>query len=187
MSGTLPSHHFLLLLGMLADCPTFETRYSAILFGSAIRDINTEDAEERSIRVYSIELDPLIASIAMNFVSLAGLSDIVEVIVGPSDHTLRRLHSQKRLVSGGIDMLFVDHVEDLYKRDVELCENLGLLDKEGCLVVADNVVRPGAPMYRQYVRSNSRFGHSWGVSGLIIPGDIEVSYNACAFEESQHC
>jgi catechol O-methyltransferase len=123
----------------------------------------------------------------MNFVSLAGLSDIVEVIVGPSDHTLRRLHSQKHLVSGGIDMLFVDHVEDLYKRDVELCENLGLLDKEGCLVVADNVVRPGAPIYREYVRSNSRFAQSWGVSGLIIPGDIEVSYNACAVEASRRC
>lgn len=154
----------------MADYPSFENRYSAILFATAIRDNSSQDI----IRVYSVELDPLIASIAMNFISLAGLSDIIEVIVGPSDHTLRRLHSEKVLGSGGVDMLFVDHVEKLYKRDVELCESLGLLDKEGSLVVADNVVRPGAPEYREYVRNNPRFSKSWGVSGLIVPGDIPV-------------
>lgn len=44
---------------------------------------------------------------------------------------------------------------------------------KGNLVVADNVVTPGAPQYRAYVRQNPRF-ESWGVKGLIIPGDLEV-------------
>lgn len=124
----------------------------------------------------------------MNFVSLAGLSDVVEVVVGPSDHTLRRLHSEKTLVGSEIDMVFLDHAENLYKRDVELCESLGFLDKEGCLVIADNVVRPGAPIYREYIRNNSRFSESWGVAGLIIPGDIPVSIdNSHPFGAPESC
>ncbi|KAH8701550.1 S-adenosyl-L-methionine-dependent methyltransferase [Talaromyces proteolyticus] len=151
--------------------------YSAILFGDAMLRAQQDSSIEREdIRVYSIELDPLIASIAMNLVSLAGLSHIIEIVVGPSADTLKRLHDEGVLASGSLDMLFIDHVEDLYQPDCQLCESLGLLDKSGCLVVADNVVRPGAPLYRDYVRRNSRFRKSWAVPALIIPGDIPVSF-----------
>lgn len=69
-------------------------------------------------------------------------------------------------------MLFLDHVEDLYVADFKVCEELGLL-KEGALVVGDNVVRPGAPEYRKYVREHPGLS-SKGVRGLIQPGDFEV-------------
>lgn len=136
--------------------------------------------DQKSLRVISLELDPLIASIAMNLVSLAGLSGLVEVIVGPAAETLQRLHDQHILGNGnegsvGVDMLFLDHVEDLYQSDLQLCEKLGFLDRPGALVVADNVVRPGAPAYREYVRINPQFSKSWGVPGLIIPGEFQVS------------
>lgn len=125
------------------------------------------------IHLYSLELDPLIASIAMNLVNLAGLSDIVEIIVGSSAHTLRRLHDQGILEQGSVDMIFLDHAEELYKPDLELCEKLGFVDKKGCHIIADNVVRPGAPEYREYVRGNPRIGKSWGVPALIMPGEFE--------------
>ncbi|OKL63443.1 hypothetical protein UA08_01981 [Talaromyces atroroseus] len=148
--------------------------YSAILFGNAMREVSLKgnEARDEKPRIYSLELDPLIASIAMNFVNLAGLGDIVEVIVGPSAHTLQRLHDQGVLGSGSVDMIFLDHAEELYKPDLELCEKLGYLDSSGACVVADNVVRPGAPEYRKYVRNNSRFSKSWGVPSLIVPGDL---------------
>lgn len=48
-------------------------------------------------------------------------------------------------------MLFLDHGEDMYLEDFTVSEELGLL-KSGALIVADNVVRPGAPEYREFVR-----------------------------------
>jgi catechol O-methyltransferase len=71
-----------------------------------------------------------------------------------------------------INMLFLDHAEELYVSDFKLCEQLGLL-KKGAVVVADNVVRPGAPEYRELVRGCPRL-RSGGVRGLIQPGDLEV-------------
>lgn len=135
-----------------------------------MRDANQEGEK---ICLYSLELDPLIASIAMNLVNLAGLSDIVEIIVGSSAHTLQRLHDQDVLRAGSVDIIFLDHAEELYKPDLELCEKLGFVDKKGSHVIADNVVRPGAPEYRKYVRSNPRFSESWGVPALIVPGEFE--------------
>jgi catechol O-methyltransferase len=43
-----------------------------------------------------------------------------------------------------------------------VCEELGLL-KKGDVIVADNVVRPGAPEYRELVR-----GH--------LEDELEISY-----------
>ncbi|KAJ5159909.1 S-adenosyl-L-methionine-dependent methyltransferase [Penicillium canariense] len=166
--------------------------YSAILFGSILKEIwgenpddaELEDADEDSAaagkgkrkekaKLYSIEIDPLIASIAMNLVSLAGLQDLVEVVVGASAHTLRRFHEEGTLGDGGIDLLFMDHDEALYEADVKLAEKFCFLEKEGALVIADNVVRPGAPGYRGYMRKNPRLSKSWGLPGLIVPGDLE--------------
>lgn len=170
-------------------------RYSAILFGSILKKIygenldnaELEDVDEDSaaasrskrtdkVKIYSIEIDPLVASIAMNLVSLAGLQDLVEVVVGASAHTLRRFHKERTFGDGGIDLLFLDHDEALYEADVKVAENLGFLEKEGALVIADNVVRPGAPGYRAYMRKNPRVSKSWGLPGLIVPGDLEVCF-----------
>ncbi|KAJ5502656.1 S-adenosyl-L-methionine-dependent methyltransferase [Penicillium fimorum] len=102
--------------------------YSAIYFGEAMRQARRET--QKDLRLWSLEFDPLIASIAMNLIELAGLSDIVKVI----------------------------------------CEELGLL-KPGALVLADNILNPGASEFR-YVRHHVDF-QSWAVKGLIVPGDFE--------------
>ncbi|OQD96633.1 hypothetical protein PENSOL_c015G04812 [Penicillium solitum] len=94
-------------------------------------------------------------------------------VVGPSQHTLQRFHDEGILAETGIDLLFMDHDEALYEPDVKLAEKLGFLDKEGALVIADNVLRPGAPEYRSYMRKNPRLSKSWGLPGFIVPGDFE--------------
>ncbi|KAJ5752492.1 hypothetical protein N7520_009409 [Penicillium odoratum] len=142
--------------------------YSAISFGDAMRQAA---GPGESIRLWSLEMDPLIASIAMNIIDLAGLGDIVKVVVGPAADSMRRLKAEGKIAK--IDFLFLDHVEDLYLADFQLCESLGLL-QSGALVVADNVVRPGAPEYREHVRQHAGV-ESWGVKGLIMPGEFEVS------------
>ncbi|OOF98078.1 hypothetical protein ASPCADRAFT_205341 [Aspergillus carbonarius ITEM 5010] len=141
--------------------------YSAILFADAMRQAASGTSTE--LRVWSLEADPLIASIAMNFIDLVGLSDIVKVVVGPAADSLRRLSAEGKLPK--VDLLFLDHVEDLYKTDLEVSEQLGFLHS-GALVLADNVVRPGAPAYREYVRGSPKY-ESWGLKSLIIPGDAE--------------
>jgi catechol O-methyltransferase len=127
---------------------------------------------DQVVKLLSLEFDPVIADIARNLIDLAGLSDIVTVVVGSAANSLRKLHSEGTL--DYMDLLFLDHVEDLYLSDFQVCESLGLL-RSGALVVADNVLRPGAPQYREFMRGYNKV-ESWAVKGLIIPGELEVSF-----------
>jgi catechol O-methyltransferase len=142
--------------------------YSAILFADEMRKYASADVK---LQYWSLEFSPLFASIAMNLIDLAGLSDIVKVVVGSADDSLKRLQAEGKLKS--IDMLFLDHVEKLYDSDFRVAESLGLL-KGGSTIIADNVVRPGAPEYRKFVRSHPGL-ESRGIKGLIMPGAFEVS------------
>ncbi len=54
------------------------------------------------------------------------------------------------------DFVFFDHVEHLYKQDLLYLESHSLL-KKGSVVVADNVLYPGAPDYRKYVATSNKF------------------------------
>jgi catechol O-methyltransferase len=134
-------------------------------------ELTIEQTDLSHVKVYSLELNTEFAEIATQLIALAGLSDIAKVIVGAADESLGRLVKQGDLKN--IDMLFLDHVEDLYSKDFEVVEKLGLF-KQGAVVVADNVVRPGAPEYRELMRSKDGW-KSEGVRGLIWPGNFEVS------------
>jgi catechol O-methyltransferase len=145
--------------------------YSAVVIADAMQKA-LPSMSPRSLRVFSLELDPLCAAIAMNIVDLAGLSDIVKVITGPASESLGRLVAETVLET--VDMLLIDHREDMYVPEFQTCEQLGLL-QEGTIIVADNVVRPGAPEYRDMVRNHPRL-ESYGVRALIMPGEFEVTF-----------
>lgn len=155
--------------------------YSAILFADAMRrgsggadgNDKVSDAAARP-HVWSLEFRADYAAVAAELVEIAGLAEAVTIVQGPADESLRRLQADGAWKeNGGVDVLFLDHVETLYVQDLKVCEELGVL-KAGSLVLADNVVRPGAPDYREYVRAHGRF-ESHGVKSLIIPGEWEVS------------
>lgn len=154
--------------------------YSAILFGKALRDAHkaaapTEGGEQEAAPrpvLWSLEADPVFAGIVMNVVDLAGLGDVVKVATGRAADCLARLKQEGKLES--IDMLFLDHVEELYHVDLQVAESLQLL-KKGSHVVADNVLRPGAPEYRKYVRAHPKL-ETWAIEGLIIPGEFGVRF-----------
>jgi catechol O-methyltransferase len=118
--------------------------YSCILFANALR-------ESGGRRYYTLERNPEFAAVIGSLVDLAGLSDIVKVIVGPSDAGIRRLHEEKLLQR--VDMMFLDHYKPAYTSDLKLCEELGLI-VEGTVLAADNVIKPGNPPYLEYVRSS---------------------------------
>ncbi|KAF2792487.1 S-adenosyl-L-methionine-dependent methyltransferase [Melanomma pulvis-pyrius CBS 109.77] len=140
--------------------------YSAILFADQMRRNAATDSPPH---LWSLEFEPRFAAIATELINIAGLSDIVTVVTGPAEESLRGFKTDGRL--DHIDFLFLDHVETLYTQDLKVCEELGLL-KSGGIVVADNVVRPGAPEYRDYVRGHPGL-KSWGIKGLIMPGEFE--------------
>lgn len=87
----------------------------------------------------------------MSLVDLAGLTDLVKVIVGSSDEGIARLAASGQLKQ--VDLMFLDHYKPAYTTDLKLCEELGLV-KKGSVLAADNVIKPGNPPYLKYVRSS---------------------------------
>lgn len=118
--------------------------YSCILFGDAVRKAGGK-------RYFSLERNPEFAAVITSLVDLAGLSDIVKVIVGSSDVSIRRLHEKGLLQH--IDLMFLDHYKPAYTTDLKLCEELKLVTP-GTVLAADNVIKPGNPPYLEYVRSS---------------------------------
>ena len=95
-------------------------------------------------------------------------------------------HRLQKLKEDGIveqpDMVLIDHVEELYIQEFQTLERLGML-RVGATIVADNVVRPGAPESREFVRGHGRL-ESKGVLGLITPGDFEVRITLMGFDSN---
>lgn len=118
--------------------------YSAIKFGDAVRRAG-------GTRYLSLEINPVFAAVANMLIDLAGLRDIVRVLVAPSHISLARLVRDN--VLDHIDLLFLDHWKDRYLPDLWLVEQLGLLKPGLSVLAADNVLRPGAPEYLDWVRA----------------------------------
>ena len=118
--------------------------YSTILFAAAIKKAGGK-------QYMSFEREPKFARIAESLVEIAGLSDVVRIVVGSSSKNLLQEHKEKRL--GAVDMIFFDHYKPAYVRDLKICESLGLISK-GTVLAADNVINPGNPTYLEYVRSS---------------------------------
>lgn len=118
--------------------------YSCLLFGNAVRKAGGE-------RYFSLERDAAFAAVIMSLVDLAGLSDVVKVVVGSSDESIARLVAAGQLKH--VDLMFLDHYKPAYTTDLKLCEELGLVTK-GSVLAADNVIKPGNPPYLRYVRSS---------------------------------
>ncbi|KAI9710815.1 MAG: hypothetical protein M1812_007363 [Candelaria pacifica] len=118
--------------------------YSAIVFGDAAKKAGGK-------RYFSFERNPEFAAVTMALVDLAGLSDFVKIVVGPSAESIKRTHAEGGLEH--IDLMFLDHHKPAYTSDLKLCEHLKLVTT-GSVMAADNVVDPGNPPYLAYVRSS---------------------------------
>lgn len=95
--------------------------------------------------VTSIEISRTCVECARANVEVAGLSDRTTFLHGPSTEILTTLE-------GRFDLVFLDHWKDLYKGDLQLMEERGLVGA-GTIVVADNVGAFFDPEeYLSYVR-----------------------------------
>lgn len=151
--------------------------YSALLFGNAVRKAGGR-------RYFSLERNPEFAAVIMALVDLAGLSDVVKVVVGSSAESIKRLHAQGNL--DHIDLMFLDHWKPAYTTDLKLCEHLNLITP-GTVLAADNVVSPGNPPYLEYVRSSVEKKRQADKSGQSNGIDVQSAFgrNADMYKERE--
>ena len=110
----------------------------------------------REARLYSVEFNTANAVIARRILAHAGVDDRVTVLVGTlgdGGETIRTLRRQCNFTPGSLDLVFLDHDKKAYLSDLELILAERWLHA-GSVVVADNILVPGAPAYRAHMRDN---------------------------------
>jgi len=128
-------------------------------------------------KLISVEINPLHAAIATKVVEWAGLADKVRIVIGSAETVL----SDKpniRFAIESIDLVFIDHSVSSYLSDLKIIEKTGLL-KDGSVIVADNVLFPGAPDYLRYIKASTHYQSSTHESTLeyttAIKDGVEIS------------
>ena len=151
--------------------------YSALALGAIMKDI--WGAERAGVKIWSLKLEPRWAAITNEFLDIAGLRDMVEVVVGAAADAIKRLKAENLLVS--VDVLVLDHWEAFYLQDLKVCEELGLLRK-GSVVFADNVLFPGAPEYLEYFKGGERYENKAFDSMMPNGWEVIERVDVCGYE-----
>jgi catechol O-methyltransferase len=155
VAGRMPERARILELG--AYCG-----YSAIFMAATLGS---------GAAITSLEINPDSIRAARANVELAGLSGRITFVQGGSSEVIPTL-------AGSFDLVFLDHLKDLYLNDLKLMERHGLV-RQGTIVVADNVGEIfGAHAYLDYVRNSGRYVSE------NRPGTIEYTRLADAVEIS---
>jgi len=88
-------------------------------------------------KLISLELEEKHARVARENIEVAGLTERVEIRVGPALESLTRLQAEK---AGPFDFVFIDadkpNTGPYFERAMEMC-------RSGSVIIADNVVRKG--------------------------------------------
>ncbi|KAG7375173.1 hypothetical protein PHYPSEUDO_002909 [Phytophthora pseudosyringae] len=121
------------------------TGYSTVRFANAQRD--AAKAAGIDSHYYSFEYSPEFAARAREMVSFAGLDDQVTIIEGAFSDQLHLLQGKT------VDIFFIDHDKSLYVSDAEKIIASGSL-LSGSLLIADNVLIPGAPEYLTFLNKH---------------------------------
>jgi catechol O-methyltransferase len=107
-------------------------------------------------RVVSVEFSAANAAVAQRIWTHAGVEERITCVVGTigdGGKTLTKLADQHGFADGKLDLMFIDHDKDAYLPDLQSVLETGWLHP-GSVVVADNVLVPGSPRYRAYMREH---------------------------------
>ncbi|CAE7664500.1 COMT [Symbiodinium sp. CCMP2456] len=114
--------------------------YSAVRFSSELRRCPGQS----SLRLTSLEVNPLHVSVARFLLDIAGLSQVAEVRPGQVKDVVPQLVEELGFHSTGV--CFMDHRGTIFHQDFNLLLSHGVLGAEAQLV-ADNTLNPGAPLF----------------------------------------
>ena len=130
----------------------------------------------KDAHIVSIEADAQSADIARAIHQYAGVDNRITVVNDYTEKVIPRLREMFHVDS--FDLIFIDHWKDVYLRDLKLLEENNLI-RSGTVIVADNVIFPGAPDYLAYVRSNPNYKNTFHEAKLEYSNDtrdgVEVS------------
>lgn len=140
-----------------AELPTLEIGtycgYSALLLALA----------RPCSRVVTVEADPAHVVIARNVIAFAGLAGRIDVLTGHSEDVIPKLKGWQQSAVLQFGSVFMDQRGSRYDLDLSALEQLELL-APGAVIVADNVLKPGAPTFLWRVTQ----AHS-GYTATIVP------------------
>lgn len=108
-------------------------------------------------RVVSLEVQPEHAAVAQNLTMHAGVAHQIDVWTGHSSDVLERLPSLYEAVGGlHVGVVFMDQCGSRFWEDLTTIVASGML-APGAMIVADNVLKPGAPLFLWHLFSSSDF------------------------------
>lgn len=123
----------------------------------------------KDVLIVTIEINPESAETARRIHERAGVANRIHIVLDQTDRAIPRLAQQFNIDS--FDFIFIDHHKEAYLTDFKLLENAGLI-KSGTMIVADNIIYPGAPDYVKYVRNNPNYTSTFYESTLEYANDI---------------
>lgn len=118
--------------------------YTAARLASSLRESLGPVTAKRSSRVFSLEGDPVHTTVARHFLDRAKVADVAEVQCGMVRDVVPLVGESFGMASTAY--AFMDQKGTAFHGDLQLFERLASLHKGGG-TVADNVLRPGAPLY----------------------------------------
>jgi catechol O-methyltransferase len=120
-------------------------------------------------RIITIEADAQSADIARAIHQYAGVEKRITIVNDSTEKVIPRLGATFHVDS--FDFIFIDHWKDVYLRDFKLLEACNLI-QSGTVIVADNVIHPGAPDYLEYVRNNPNYKNTFHEAKLEYSNDV---------------
>ena len=104
-------------------------------------------------RILTVEPSERRALLARRLLRHAGRLGQVQVLEGKLENVLETV--QREAGTTGLGLVFLDHKKDRYLPDLLLLEAAGSLLRRGTVIVADNVLTPGAPDFRAHLQEHA--------------------------------
>lgn len=157
------------------------TGYSSILMANELKKIGSPTS-----KIYTFEFNETFYKISSEIIKLAGLEDKIVQILGKASDRIQKIYEEEDTSIEKIDFLFIDHWKYYYLPDLRIIETIGLISL-GTTIFADNVIKPGAPDYVEYVNSPPIFKNEYNTKNVNInaphyPGKWGLLYDSKTVE-----
>lgn len=151
--------------------------YSAILIANALEKIGSQTS-----KLYTFEVNETLYNISSEIIKLSGLNHRIVQIFGKASDQIQKIYEEEDTTVEKIDFLFIDHWKYFYLPDLRIIETLGLISL-GTVVFADNIIRPGAPDYLEYVNAPPIYKNEYNSKNVNInaphyPGKWGLLYDS---------